>query len=72
MIAENRIEQVLRATSLTMDEHRVIDLSVMTEKINAEPLIFPDELLADQCEIDTKRLQVLNELTAYDQALGLQ
>lgn len=32
LIAENRIEQVLHATGLTMDEHGVVDLSKVTEK----------------------------------------
>lgn len=38
----------------------------------AERRVFTDELLAYQRDTDAKRLQVLNELTAYDQELGLQ
>ncbi|MEZ4863533.1 MAG: helix-turn-helix domain-containing protein [Caldilineaceae bacterium] len=40
--------------------------------IGAERRVFTDELLAYQRDIAAKRLQVLNELTAYDQELGLQ
>lgn len=40
--------------------------------VDGEPRIPTDALLTYQRELDAKRLQVLNELTAYDQMLGLQ
>lgn len=40
--------------------------------IGSEQRVFTEELLAYQRDLDAKRLQVLNELTAYDQELGLQ
>lgn len=43
-----------------------------SHQVNGEWRVPTDDLLAYQREIDDKRLQVLNELTAYDQELGLQ
>lgn len=40
--------------------------------MDGEPHIPTDALLTYQQELDAKRLQALNELTAYDQTLGLQ
>ncbi len=40
--------------------------------VGGERRIPTADLLTYQREIDAKRLQVLNELTAYDQVLGLQ
>jgi len=40
--------------------------------VGGERRIPTDDLLTYQREIDAKRLQTLNELTAYDQVLGLQ
>lgn len=43
-----------------------------THTVDGELRIPTDALLTYQRELDAKRLQVLNELTAYDQTLGLQ
>lgn len=40
--------------------------------VGGEQRISTADLLTYQRELDAKRLQVLNEMTAYDQALGLQ
>lgn len=45
---------------------------IPVHEIAGERRIPTDDLLRYQREIDGKRLQVLNELTAYDQELGLQ
>lgn len=40
--------------------------------VGTERRVLTDALFAYQCDRDAKRLQILNELTAYDQELGLQ
>jgi excisionase family DNA binding protein len=40
--------------------------------VGSEQRIPTADLLTYQRELDAKRLQMLNEMTAYDQALGLQ
>ncbi len=42
------------------------------DAVDGEPRIPTDALLTYQRELDAKHLQALNQLTAYDQTLGLQ